>query len=229
MVKVYKNNKRSTGSQVEKPVLSLNGNSINVGGYQRYTITRTSIKPVSYSSKFEFIKKFLAGELQHCQNITDIGCSNGIVCFMAQQLGYQKIQALDHDKECIKLIGDIKSYLDIKGIEPKEYSFGNEIEPSDIVIMCALIHWVYSCTALYGTFDDIFKYLQKIVGKVLLIEWVDPADPAIRYFKHIFFNKEIIKEEYTEANFETSLKSHFSHVEKVFNVTKTRKLYIARV
>lgn len=230
-MKAYKNKRRSTGSQSETPTIKITQSPLTVrmGGYQSFTLTKSAVKAQKYSGKFTFIKNFLQQHAAECQSVADLGCSNGLTCFMAQQCGYQRIHALDHDLQCMAVINKAKDALGCSNIIATQYSFGDNLEPVDVMIMGALIHWVYSCTALYGNFDQISEYLRKHVNKVLLIEWVSPGDGAIKFFKHTSYNKNIIKEPYTKENFVKSLKKYFTTVEKVYKVTSTRILYIATV
>lgn len=228
----YKNANRpnSNGSQSEIPSCKLIANRCEVGGYQSFVLTSNNITATgSYQGKFEYIKKFLLKVANECHSMSDIGASNGLISFTGHVAGYLPVYALDHDLECVNLINAMATFLNIKSVTAKGYSFGQEHEKTDIVIAGALIHWIYSCTATYGNFDSIMAEFQKIVGKYLIIEWVDPLDVAIQGFKHTSFNKNVITEAYNETNFVNSLKSHFSSVEKVFDVKDTRRLYLCKV
>jgi len=230
MSTAYKNSKRQTGSQREVPRVTVTDGVVQMSGYQRYTLTRNAVTPQSYAPKFAFIQKFIASQYASgCRSIADLGCSNGMVCFMANQIGYDRIHALDHDLDCLKVIDVAKDALNFDTVRPQQYSFGDSIEKVDVLIMGALIHWVFSCTALYGSFDKIISYLRENVGRVLLIEWVDTADAAIKAFKHIKYNPGVVKEAYTRQNFINSLRKHFKSVDKVFTVRNTRELFIAHV
>ena len=230
--KVYKNARRlgTNGSQSELPQVSCTGGKCTVSGYQRYSLTKTQLTlPNHYRNKFQYIKNFLQAHVNVCTSISDIGASNGIVVFSAAQAGYSKIYALDHDLQCIKLLNTVKSHLGFDNIVSKSYSFGDTHVKTDIVIAGALIHWIYSCTALYGNFDQISSYLHSLANKYLIIEWVNPNDLAIKAFKHTSFNKSIIKEPYNKENFLASLKKYFGTVEKVLSVHATRELYLCTV
>lgn len=229
MSKVYKNTKRPTGSQSEIPSVKCALDQCIVSGYQKFTITNRMVTPRSYSEKFNYIKAFLASKASQCNTVADIGASTGIVCFIAAILGYEKCYALDHDMDCLEVIKKIKNHLHISRVIEKSYSFGNVIEPVDIVIACALIHWVYSCTALYGDFDKIIKYLRKYTKKILIIEWINPDDVAIKVFHHINFNTDVIKEQYTRENFLKTLYKYFTTVEKGYSVRTTREIFICSV
>ncbi len=228
---IYKNRKRtgSNGTQSEAPRVRCTNSKCIVTGYQNFTITKHGITVnKGYKSKFNYIKTFLLQHTKDCSSVTDVGASSGLVSFMAAQVGYSTVYALDHDIECINIIKEIKDHLDIS-VTPKVYSFGNDNPASDIVIVGALIHWIYSCTALYGKFDEITNYLYSLTKKYLLIEWVNPTDPAIHTFHHTSFNSHIIKEAYTRNNFLTSLGKSFSQVVKVHAVNSTRELFLCTI
>ncbi len=48
----------------------------------------------------------------------------------------------------------------------------------------ALIHWIYSCTYAFGSLDEAVSFLKKLTKQSLFIEWIDPSDSAIEFFKH---------------------------------------------
>jgi hypothetical protein len=163
-----------------------------------------------------------------CESLTDIGCSAGIVSYTANLLGYGSINALDHDQECLNMINKINNELSIDTIHTKKISFGDTLPETDIIIMCALIHWIYSCTALYGNFDNIFIYLKNYVTKYLIIEWVDPNDGAILSFNHINYNKNVQQETYNKENFEKSLQKNIGTIISVHGITSTRILHVVK-
>lgn len=229
---IYKNPNRqgSNGSQSEVPRLTIKENKCFVKGYQNFSLTKDSLDiPMRYMKKFMYIRTFLNQHRHTCKTVADIGASNGLISFLAAQKGYTRVFALDHDKECINIMKQIKTHFNFGNLYVVDYSFGNRIQISDIVIACALIHWIYSCTSMYGNFNSIIEYLCKITSKFLLIEWVDPEDGAIKAFKHTSFNKNIITEEYNKTNFLKSLNNHFDNVQKVVSINKTRELYFCSV
>lgn len=221
----------SDASQSEKPAFVKEDDHIKVLGYQKFTIGPTSITDIkNHTQKYALIKTFIESKMGDCETITDVGSSNGLVAFIAAFYKYTTIHALDHDAECIQLIADICKEINITSIAPAKYSFGDPHEPSDIVFALALIHWIFSCTALMGAFDPIMAYLKSITNKYLVIEWIDPTDPCIKYLKHIDYNKQCIKEPYNKLNFLKSLKNHFTKVTKsTVNYSKTRELYLCTV
>tara|TARA_B110000208_G_scaffold77208_1_gene98924 strand:+ start:5379 stop:11732 length:6354 start_codon:yes stop_codon:yes gene_type:complete len=224
----------NSGSQSEIPNISISDNNLIISGYQHYNISFDG--KITLKSKIEkyliiqnILNKIKINNITktNCNSIIDIGCSNGLTSIIASSLGYN-VLSLDHDINCINLIKNIINKLNLQNIEAEQYSFGNKINKSgDIVIMLALIHWIYSCTSLFGNFDDIFKYIKPYINNYLLIEWIDTEDPAIKSFNHIDFNKKIQNQEYNKINFEDSLKKNIGNIIETIEVDgPTRILYI---
>lgn len=229
MSKIYKNEKRKTGSQSERPEYKfIDNKNIQVKGYQKYKINKNKVVPEKNNEKINFIKKVIEAE-ENKDTMIDLGCSNGLISFIGYFSGFNQIYSLDHDNECIELIRVVKKALNINSVKEMKYSFGDNIQACDLVIMGALIHWIFSCTALYGSFDSIISYLYSITNKTLLIEWIEPNDSAIKMFKHISFNREIIKEEYSKENFLKSMRKYFNNIEEVYKVNSTRILFKATI
>jgi hypothetical protein len=218
-------NLNSNGSQSEKPSININNNDIIINGYQKFTINKTNI--IYEKDKYNILKNILIDLKSSCNSITDIGCSNGLLSFISNNLGYN-VLSLDHDSECIEIINKIINHLQIEKLICKQYSFGDSIDnKNDIVLMMAIIHWIYSCTSLYGNFDSIFQYIYPYIGKYLLIEWVDNDDIHIQNFNHIKYNSYIHTEQYNKQNFEKSLKKNIGNIINTHIIDRsTRILYI---
>lgn len=209
----YKN--RKTGSQSEQPKLIVEGSKLIVDGYQRFIYDEIAM-PLQ---KDKYGKIFLMLDKLEYGSVSDLGCSAGLVGLMLYDIGFTDIACYDHDLEYITLLNKICLIKNIP-IKPFYYWFGDAIPPTDYVMMFALIHWLFGMTADYDNFDKIFSYLKSICKKCLIIEWVDPSDPAIQYLHHIRNNKE----EYTEENFIKAIEG-FGKVEEVLKINNTRKLY----
>lgn len=230
MISIYKEkNRNNIGSQSEIPILKKNNNFLIIDGYQNFKISSSNIIYFSKIGKYDIIKNLLVKYSKKCNSIIDIGCSNGLVSFLANNNNYN-VYALDHDIECINVILKIINELSLKNIKVDNYSFGLPIQfKGDIVIMLALIHWIFSCTSLYGNFDDIFKYIYPYINKYLWIEWITPNDNAIKQFNHINFNKKIHTVEYSKDNFEKSIVKNIGTIkEKIEIEGPTRILYIIK-
>jgi len=222
---------RTTGSQKEVPTLRFEKHDVAiVNGYQKFRIFGASrtidLNQTNYRNKFEYIGQLFENLKVYTNSIADIGCSNGLICFLAALKGYRNIKGYDHDKECITLIRSIAQRLKYP-ITPIAYTFGQPIPSHDIVLGLALIHWVYSYTSNFGSIEEIIKYFANITKFALIIEWVDPSDTAIQSFHHLSANQNIQKQPYTKINFEAALSTYFKHVKPILTVTSTRILYIA--
>lgn len=233
---MYRHPTRKVGSQSETPHVSESddGETLHVDGYQTFTVTRNP--PCLQLTKDRGGK--LRAVLHQLQTIAqtrgkitiaDYGCSNGALAFSAKMIpGCQRVLALDHDIACVKALHWVQKWSGID-VDVRRYSFGDDVPVCDVGVALALIHWVYSCTALCGSLDAVVATLRRGVNHTLIVEWVDPKDHAIRKFKHLHFNSHKHKTRYTHVNFMTALKRHFTHVRELHTVTRTRIVYIAFV
>lgn len=199
-----------------------------VDGYQHFYINKTTLIPRdNYLIIKNNILQNLLMNFSHYENVMDIGSSNGYFTYLASSMPYKNCYAVEHDKEYvdgIKYINDKYNFDKVKVFMAK---FSNITDmTADVVLFLALIHWVYSCTELYGSIEEIIKKLSAITNRVLIIEWIDINDPAITAFKHTSFNKDIIKEKYTESNFIACLDRYFNSYFVLPSTCDTRKIYV---
>jgi hypothetical protein len=227
---IYLSEKRDNiGSQKEIPNIQIKNKIISVSGYQKYNILISERKINYYSkvNKYDTISKliFKMRKKYKYKSLSDIGCSSGIVSYIAHFKGYKHVYAYDHDQQYLDIINTVNNKMGINTLVTQKFSFGDKLVNTDVIVMCALIHWIYSCTALFGNFDSIFTYLKDYINSYLIIEWVDITDSAVKSMNHISFNKEIHTEEYTRANFERSLKKNIGTITSTHPVSNTRILY----
>ena len=97
----------------------------------------------------------------------------------------------------------------------------------DIVMLYAVIHWIYSCTSDFGSLRNIISFLSNICNETLFIEWVDPSDVAIKYFKHINFNPDTQTEPYDKEHFVRALHENFPYVKNIGKVRNSREIWVA--
>jgi len=230
-LKTVNTRRKGRGSQSDQPQFAINQDKIiTIKGYQHYQINLDSVCILTKQNKYQKIDEILK-ELfcNGAKTIVDIGGSNGLVSVLACKLGYTDIYSLDHDIDCLNVIREITKQSVFKSITPQLFTFGQSIPSSDVLVMLAIIHWVFSCTSLYGNFKDIFLYIKRFIKKSLIIEWVDPQDTAIKKFKHIEFNSTIITEEYTRQNFENALTAYIGEITIITKITPTRFLYVVNI
>lgn len=216
----YKDPKRKVGSQKEIPFINEELNIISVFGYQKFTIDKSSLI-IKSKPKFEKINKILE-TIKYKTSFCDIGCSSGIVSILAHKNKFENITAIDHDPEYTDILKIINNKLQIKNINIITDSFGNDKNKYDVVFCGAIIHWIWSLTSNFNSFEKIFNYLNNITNKILLIEWISENDNAIKSFGHIKENKE----NYKTYNFEKTLIRYFKIIDKIETDNKNRILYI---
>jgi len=229
-LKSYRDPKRVSGSQSEIPYVRIGPDfHIRVRGYQKYEIKDHRVVAInSYPRKFEWLREAL-GRLRstaHTDTFMDIGCNTGLTSLLAYEEGYKSVTSLDHDEEAIAVLKKVVSQEHIDVIQPLVFSFGEAIPTkADVVFVGALIHWVFTCTADFGRFDLIIAYLMTAAPRVLIVEWVDPEDPAIKSFHHTDCGT-VSHEQYEVAAFERSL-MHVGNIVDKWPVTHhpTRVIY----
>jgi len=215
-----KDKRCEVGSQSETASFTVDDSKIiHVEGYQQYDLKDGLVNIRGrHKNKFNFLKAKLAEimiNVPDAKTFLDIGCGAGMTSLLANELGFEHVTSLDHDSEYIRLVKDItvKDGID-KSIDPMEFSFGDPFPvKADVVFMGALIHWVFTCTADFSSFDLIMDYLKTAVDKVLLIEWEDPKDSEVKAFNHDKCGA-APKEPYAVEGFEKALGSLGTVVDK---------------
>ena len=206
-------------SQNEVPTLSVTPQELYVGGYHRFVVQRATGKITLHSKpgKFSLLHTLFATYVRerHARTLVDIGCSGGLSSFLAIQAGFKHALCLDHDLEYIELVTTVARLLAVdQRVAAHKFSFGDSIEqfsqpafPADAVLCGAIIHWVYSLTADFGSFDLLFDYLMPFVkpNGLLMIEWINEQDGAIA---GTIGNARDTAVPYTTENFERALIEH---------------------
>jgi len=200
-------------------------------GYQEYVLTKDSLavsgEDPGLQKKHDLLAHFFQAKYLGHRTVLDLGANAGFFSFWALQNGADKAVALDMDETYLTIMENAARKLGFDRLEVVRANFSEWNKPSDIVLALALVHWVYSCTALFGSLDSIITRLAELTRYMLLIEWVDPEDPAIGFFHHIDWNRGSIRGPYTRVAFEASLARHFARHQSVAEVSPTRRLYVA--
>ena len=205
------------------------GETIVIHGYQEFQLSKTAIAPLPADAPLQCKQRLAAGFIQPDfltgRSMLDIGANAGFFSFSACLAGAVSVVSLDMDNEYLELIRQAQANLGWKQIRPVNSRVQDWNEPADLVLAFAMVHWLYSCTANYGSLDAVIQKLASLTRSVLLVEWVAPVDPAIKFFNHTDWNENVSKEGYTLAAFEAGLQKHFAKVEIVGDVNPTRTLY----
>jgi SAM-dependent methyltransferase len=226
----YFDPKRQIGSQSERPQMTIEGGTITLTGYQSYQITDRKVAKAGLGKKYSALFHYLSDNRRVFgpgASLLDIGCSGGLLCFLAREAGFARVTGLDHDPEYIEMVqrASRESGLAVNTVVG---DWKDATGTYDVVCVLALIHWIYSLTGAEGSFPSVFRYLRQRTGRYLLIEWVDPTDPAIGVLKHVSANPELHREPYERARFETAGQRYFGSIDGKIDITPTRCIYIFR-
>jgi SAM-dependent methyltransferase len=212
------------------PGIEADGAEVTIHGYQEFKITPETIEPMSVDPPLRrkkklvqvyFEREFLAGK-----TVLDIGANGGFFSLWAAQSGASEVVALDMDETYLSLIRQAQQALGWKQIRRINERVQNWEEPADLVLAFAMVHWLFSCTANFGSLEAVVAKLAGLSRSILLIEWVAPEDPAILGFKHKQWNPQVAQKDYNLEAFETALRKHFRKVEAIGPTSATRMLYV---
>jgi SAM-dependent methyltransferase len=226
----YVDPRRKIGSQSEVPSIERAPGTVSVTGYQSFKISGTNVDPASISRKYRILSRYFAANRRlfgSDASILDIGCSSGLLCFLAKESGFGTVTGLDHDPEYIAVL---KSASAESGLSVNTIVGDWKSAPGtyDVVSVLALVHWIFSLTASEGSFESIFRYLAEKTRRFLLVEWVDPTDPAIGSLHHTSANVELHKEPYELERFIAAGERHFGSIDARIDTTPTRCIYVFR-
>lgn len=198
-------------------------------GYQTFDIKQNSVTPKNKDLiiKSNIVKPILEKYITNETTFLDLGCANFYFGFLANVLGAKNITGVEVDKDYINIINKIVSDFSLKNIQIVEQNVQDYQTPHDVVNACAIIHWIYSCSASFGSIESVIDYFYNITNKFLIVEWIDNKDAAIKYFNHINYNSSDTKKDYNKESFLNNLTKRFSTIQFLGNTEPTRELYFA--
>lgn len=211
--------------------LELRNRTAVVHGYQEFVLARDAIRALpedpSLQRKQELLAPFFQPRYLKHRTVLDLGAAAGFFCFWALQNGADSATALDIDEDYIRMMEEVRTKLGFNDLRVVRTNVAGWGEPGDVVLALALVHWVYSCTAVLGSLDSVVGKLAQLARHMLIVEWIDPGDPAIASFHHIEWNAEFVQGPYTLEAFEAALDRHFARHVIVGEISPTRRLYVA--
>lgn len=212
------------------PKLEL-GPRLRFFGYQNFILSRSvvAIAPDDRSlrEKYRLVRPFFEPDWIAERTILDLGANSAFFCFKGLAHGAAQAVAVDLDPTYIGMLEQAKSHLGVEGLRIVQRNVTDVHEPADLVFAFALIHWIFSCTAGYGSLDKAIQKLSELTNEVLIVEWIEPDDQAIEFFHHLDFNQTCITAPYSREHFEQALRTHFDHFTVLGKVTPTRVVYAA--
>ncbi len=216
-----------------RPSMEIINDTIKVNGYQKYMVSKNNITPSKSSydldKKTDLLKKYYQSDFIKGKTFLDLGAASGYFTFMAILNGSKYATAIDIDKSHLQIIDNISKQYNIKNITTISENIDTYKGKANIVNALSIIHWIFSCTSIFGSMSKMISFLRGITTEVLFIEWIDPDDEAIKYFKHLDYNKKNIEESYTYENFILELNKNFNSVDIIGETRSTRKLFKATI
>jgi SAM-dependent methyltransferase len=211
--------------------LDIQQDAITIHGYQEFVVRKHSLSVLdedqSLRRKRELLYGYLKPRFLSQRSLLDLGANSGFFSFWAIQQGSSKVTALDTDEKYLEILETAKSHLLFSNLDIVNVNVSDWKEPADNVLALALIHWVYSCTSLFGSLDSVIRRFAEISKYMLIVEWIDPSDPAIQFFHHLDWNKNSTDSPYSFEAFEQALQKYFVRYQKIGDVSSTRSLYVA--
>jgi predicted RNA methylase len=220
-----------------RPSTTINGTDIIFSGYQKFSYDKT-LTPLNDDLKYKvsLLDPIIRDTINEESSFLDVGCANFYFGFLANTLGAKKVTGVELDIDYVNNIKKIIEVKDLKGINvinSNAQDFKSE-EQYDVVNAMAIIHWLYSCSAFFGSLENVINYFSNLTSNTLIIEWISENDEAIKHFGHINYNEKESIKDYNEVNFLKYLNERFESVVFVGN-TKTnghnidsRKIYVCK-
>ncbi|MDA7742256.1 hypothetical protein N8865_01410 [Francisellaceae bacterium] len=209
--------------------LKLFENHVEFRGYQEFVLGDGLIEPLEDELKVKknLLDFYFKPRFMEKKEFLDLGANAGFFSFWALQNKAKKATSVDLDRNYLSKINDASSHLGILNINTVCQNIENCLEVGDVVLALSLIHWIYSCSSNFGSLDTVISKLAIMANEMLIIEWIEPNDPAIIELNHIEWNKDCITESYNRENFVRALDANFAHHEVVANTKDTRVIYVA--
>ena len=162
------------------PGIEADGAEVTIHGYQEFKISLRNMmpKPMDHPLRRKkklvqvyFEREFLAGK-----TVLDIGANGGFFSLWAAQSGASEVVALDMDETYLSLIRQAQQALGWKQIRRINERVQNWEEPADLVLAFAMVHWLFSCTANFGSLEAV---VAKLVPFCSLNGWRLKTQPSL--------------------------------------------------
>ena len=194
-----------------------------VKGYQSYRVENHKVIPGKSHKQWWLLRPFFKSDMG---SVLDLGANGGLYSVAAKYAGVSTVCAVEMDPVYCDMLREISGL--VGGIDVHRSKVESWMQSGDTTLALALVHWLYSCTAKFGSLDEVVGHLRKLTRKQLFVEWVDPKDSRISRHGHIKFNKNCITAPYDRKHFLRAMAKHFDRCDLLGDTRKTRQLYIAR-
>jgi GT2 family glycosyltransferase/serine/threonine protein kinase len=222
---------RDSNRHAREPSLELAGETAVVHGYQEFKICRDILEPLAedrdLQDRTEMLARFFSPSCLAGRTVLDLGANSGFFSFWALRSGADRATAIDLDPRHLQIARRVARQLKIEGLDTVCQNVEEWHSPGDVVFALALIHWIYSRTARFGSLEQAVARLAELTKYMLIVEWIDPDDPAIESFGHLSWNEKLQSGGYDRQSFVNALSARFARVELVGTVSPTRAIYAA--
>jgi tetratricopeptide (TPR) repeat protein/SAM-dependent methyltransferase len=212
------------------PGLELTANSATFRGYQEFVLTRHGLRVLpadeTLAHKHAVLDRVFRPSLLKGRTVLDLGANSAFFSFLALQNGAVGATAVDIDKAYIENVARAARALGFDTLATESRNVADWREPADVVVALALVHWLYTCTAAFGSMTSVVEHLATLAREALIVEWVDADDPAIQFFGHLDWNGAERSGPYDQRLFERELSARFEHVELLGDISPTRRLIL---
>ena len=155
----------SPNQHAPKPNMEITDNGIRVNGYQEYIINKNKIKPMASSydleKKITILKKYYHNDFIKNKTFLDLGAASGYFTFTAILNGCKHATAIDIDDDHLYIMENISKKYNIDNITIISDNIDNYDGKSDIVNALSIIHWIFSCTSILGSMENMVSCLKK--------------------------------------------------------------------
>jgi tetratricopeptide (TPR) repeat protein/SAM-dependent methyltransferase len=211
--------------------LTLTPSAATFGGYQGFVLTRHTVNVLptdrSLAIKSGILDPVFQPALLSGRQLLDLGANSACFSFLALQRGAAGATAVDLDAHHL---ANARRAADALGFDRLETATGNVADweqPADVVLGLALVHWLYNCTASFRSLHAVVQHLAQLTRYALIVEWIDPEDPAIARFGHLDWQPGEARDPYRRDIFERELAAQFARVRPLGDVSPTRRLWMA--
>ena|GEM_PF-3585338 len=177
------------------------------------------------TSRAKLLRRFFSPAHLLNRSFLDLGANAGFFSLWAARNGAQ-VTSVDMDAQYLELLRSLASFRE-SPIRIQQSSAENVTEPADVVNALALVHWLFSCTASFGTLERVVDFLAGLTREMLFIEWIDPADAAIQRFGHTSYDSAAVEGAYTREVFLNALRARFPKLYRLGQSKPNRELFVA--
>jgi hypothetical protein len=213
------------------PGLEIRGEAVVFHGYQEYVATKRGLlvlpEDCSLQRKRQLLAPFFHPRYLAEREVLDVGAQGGFFCFWALQAGASRAVALEMDKQYVTMLEQARSHLGLSKLRVVCGTVGSWAQPADVVVALGLVQGTSSYTESFVDLDALVEHLAGLTRYMLIVEWIDPADPAIQLMDHLHRNPRLERGPHDREAFERSLAAHFERFQVIGDVGETRSLYVA--